>query len=341
MLSRGKADQTPTITYLREAGYFYTPPAPTDLALGMSFRSVDQGISPGMMGSIGHYLGRDSNDRDEFIEFEYWGLNRWEGTAAESSNDYVFYTTSSATVFSHNLYSKFPFTVGGFNRADLQTLTTHSNLNNFEVNWRFGARNVPDQLVLHPNGRWRRECIPGYYFSYLVGLRVIDLNDAADFLSEGNFAAGGGSPGGPVSGDYNVNTRNRLIGGQVGCELAYRHCLWNADVHGRVGPFLNVARTESSVVTHAFGVDPDATGDLNSQVSKDRDAAAIVGEFGFAATYKFRPNWIARASYDFTWIGGLAQAPEQFIFVSNPQPYINTRGVMFVNGLSMSLEFTW
>ena len=101
--------------------------------------------------------------------------------------------------------------------------------------------------------------MPGYYFSYLFGLRVIDLNDAADFLSKAAYTSSGVRT--PESGDYNVHTRNRLIGGQLGGEMTYRHCLWNVDVHGRVGPFLNIARTESSIVTtNTVGVDPLATG---------------------------------------------------------------------------------
>ncbi len=339
VLARNKTDQSPIVTFMRVSGDFDTVPATADLKEGMSFRSMDQGISAGMLGTIGHYLGRDSNDRDEFIEFEYWGLNRWEGKAALTSADYVYYTSSSATIESHNLYSNFPFTVPGFNRADLQTLATNSNLNNFELNWRFSARSVPDQLVLHPNGRWRRECIPGYYFSYLFGLRVIDLNDEADFHSEGTYPDVNNMPT-LNTGNYSVHTRNRLIGGQLGAELTYRHCIWNVDVHGRVGPFLNAARTESSIVIDA-PTDPIEPGTLNVQSSKNRDAGAIVGEFGFGATYKFRPNFIARASYDFTWIGDVALAPEQFIFNINPQPYISTHGSMFVNGLSMSLEYTW
>ena len=143
------------------------------------------------------------------------------------------------------------------------------------------------------------------------------------------------------TGNYSVHTRNRLIGGQLGAELTYRHCLWNVDVHGRVGPFLNAARTESSIVTDA-PTDPIATGDSEHPVPRKtamRPPSWV--NSASAATYKFRPNLIARASYDFIWIGDVALAPEQFIFNINPQPYISTHGSMFVNGLSMSLEYTW
>ena len=69
------------------------------------------------------------------------------------------------------------------------------------------------------------------------------MNDGADFFSEGSFPVNGVTTG--TYGDYNVHTRNRLIGCQFGGECTYRHCLWNVDVHGRMGPYLNIVRSET------------------------------------------------------------------------------------------------
>ena len=44
-----------------------------------------------MSGTIGHYLGRDSNSRDEFIEFSYWGLNQWNESVSVDGDPYVYY----------------------------------------------------------------------------------------------------------------------------------------------------------------------------------------------------------------------------------------------------------
>jgi hypothetical protein len=333
VLSRGKPNVR-TITFMRVSGDPNLPLAPGEETQQLSFKSVDPGICAGMLGTIGHYLGRDANDRDEFIEFTYWGLDRWQGTASIDSTEYIFFTSSGGEIITHSLYTAFPYPVGGFNRADEQTVSEQSSINNFELNYRFGPRNMPDQLVLHANGRWRRECRPGWYFSYLFGLRFVNINDAADLFSEGNY-----SPT-PSIGDYNVHTRNRLLGCQLGGELTYRHCRWNVDLHGRAGPYLNFVRSEGSIVAQS-GSDPDSSQDLNTQESKNRDTAAIVGEFGFAASYKFRPNLVARASYDFVWIGGLALAPEQFAFQTNPTPYVDNRGLLFINGVTVALEYTW
>ncbi len=335
------------LTYERTTGTEFQPTA-LELAPRLSFRSVDSIIAPGLEGTIGWFLGHDCNNRDEFLEFTYWGLENWQGTAGYQSGSYVFVENNSAGVptlvtSSQNLYSPFPLTVLGFNRADFQKVTVDSTLNNFEVNYRFSARSAPDRMVLYPNGRWRRECRPGFYASYLVGLRLMQFDDVADYHSQGTTTNSAGATV-PVTGDYDVTTHNTLLGAQIGGEYTYRQCCWQADVHGRAGTFFNVSEMHSSVVTtpnEPSPIDELTPIGLNSQVGINRDVAAVVGEFGFATTYKFRPNLIGRASYDFTWLGGLALAPDQFQFTANPQAAISAHGMMFVTGLSLGLEYTW
>ena len=63
-----------------------------------------------------------------------------------------------------------------------------------------------------------------------------------------------------------------------------------------------------------------------------------------AGSYKFRPNLVGRVSYDLTWVGDIARAPEQMVFSSVPetaQDYINTKGSVFYNGVSFGLELDW
>ena len=86
---------------------------------------------------------------------------------------------------------------------------------------------------------------------------------------------------------------------------------------------------------------PSPSQDLNTQESIDRDTAAVVGEFGIAATYKIRPNLIARASYDFIWLDGLVLSPNNSCSRPCSAPQMDNRGVMFVNGVTLGLEYTW
>ena len=56
-------------------------------------------------------------------------------------------------------------------------------VNNFELTARISPRNLPDRLVMYPNGKWRRECQTGWYMSYLFGLRAMSINDDFIFLA--------------------------------------------------------------------------------------------------------------------------------------------------------------
>ena len=73
----------------------------------------------------------------------------------------------------------------------------------------------------------------------------------------------------------------------------------------------------------------------------NRYQAALIGEVGFQATYKFRPNLMGRAAYDFMWITGVALAPEQLQFAATPANSINTNGTIFSQGVSLGLEWMW
>ena len=106
------------------------------------------------------------------------------------------------------------FGVGGFNQADIQTLTVNSEIHNWELNLRLRPRGRPDQLVLHPSGRWRRECQPGTFMSYLVGIRYMTLGDGALWHGQGTIDDNGVINF--ITADYNVKTENDLLGLQIG-----------------------------------------------------------------------------------------------------------------------------
>ena len=62
--------------------------------------------------TIGRYVEHDENNRDEFVEFTFWGLAGWHDTQAIYSDNYLGYETNAAgqlqpVIVSHNLYSTF------------------------------------------------------------------------------------------------------------------------------------------------------------------------------------------------------------------------------------------
>ena len=302
-------------------------------------RSVNYDVAPGYYATVGRYLGRDSQDRDDFLEFTYWGMNTWidsnfvNGQRTTES----FYGVKNIGI--GDLFSQFPSDVGGFNRVDSQVVDISSEMHNWELNLRLRPRGRPDQLVLQPNGRWRRECAPGTYMSYLVGLRYMTVGDGFLWHSQGVIDDPDTGQH-TVTGDYKVQTENDMLGLQIGADLIFRRCKWSWGVHSKVGPYVDFARCKQNIQTVPWG-DPFTTVVLNDQFQAIKHKAALVGEVGFEANYKFTPSLTGRVAYDFMWISGLALAPEQLQFTATPEPTINTNGNIFSQGLTMGLEWSW
>jgi hypothetical protein len=138
------------------------------------------------------------------------------------------------------------------------------------------------------------------------------------------------------TGDYNVVTHNNLLGLQIGADMMFRECRWSWGIQAKVGPYVNFADQVSDI---AAG--PQGAPTFTNHLSDARHNAALIAELGFVATYKFRPNLVGRASYDFMWASGLALAPEQLQYSTTPVTQINTNGTVVFNGPSLGLEWLW
>ena len=301
----------------------------------MSTRNIGFDTAAGYTATIGHYLGRDTDNRDQFVEFTYWGMNAWSDS--QTVNGYRITTLGGA---SGSLYSPFELWVEGFNGADEHTIWYKSQMNNYEVNVRLRPRGREDRLVLHPNGRWRRECQPGDYTSYLIGLRVLSIDERFCFHSKARYELSGLPPKvRTVYGDYDIDTHNDLFGFQIGGDYIHRQCKWQWGFRGKTGLFVNFADQNSRIVTSG-NLDPFAI-NLNETIYARRDAVSLLAEIGFVGNYKIRPNIIVSAGYDLMWITGLALAPEQLTFDTTPVEEINKNGHIYSHGLTLELEWTW
>jgi hypothetical protein len=312
-------------------------------------RNVNYDAAPGYYATIGRYLGRDSQDRDDFAEFSYWGMNTWSDAAFFTGSQVTPVTTDSQgnqtgyplgrPISVGNLNSQFPTLVVGFNRANYENISVSSEMHNWELNLRLRPRGRPDQLILHPNGRWRHECQPGAFMSYLVGLRYMTIGDGFNWHTQGLIEDPTGTGSHFVSGDYNVKTENDLLGLQIGTDLIFRRCKWSWGVRAKVGPYINFARDVQEIRNQ--GNDPFGYIMFNDRFSTMKQKVALIGEVGFEANYKFTPTLTGRVGYDFMWISGLALAPEQLQFTDAPGNTINTNGSVFSQGLTMSLNWSW
>ena len=77
----------------------------------------------------------------------------------------------------------------------------------------------------------------------------------------------------------------------------------------RLGPYVNFCSQSSTI--DAAVVDGTARPAYHQYLSASAYPAALIGEAGFQATYKFKPNLMGRAAYDFMWVSGLALAPNK------------------------------
>ena len=333
----------------------------------LSNRSAAFDYTGGYAVTLGRYLGRDTENRDRFFEFCFWGLNDWQETRAISGERLTDSTTfapnvvtfgslnagqgartlsgieqvtgAPTTTFHSPVEHSIRLKVGGFNRIDRQQVSYESNINNFELNLRFNPRSRPGRLVLYPEGRWRRECQRGMVGSYLVGVRVMSIDEGFDWRTQGRFEVDG-TPFSEVSAAYLVTTHNDLVGLQFGGELMYRNCKYSWGARAKAGPYINFASHVSRVTTDAAG-DPYAQIFPDYRISASKDDMAFIGEAGLVGTYKWRPNLILRASYDFMWVAGLAIAPEQITYATDPPDSIKVKGLGAYQGLSLGFEWLW
>jgi len=312
----------------------------------LSNRSIDFNGSAGYTLTMERYLGRDRENRDDFLSFSYWGMNMWQDTHGVGAN-----RLSSTTVEFGSLFSPFKpgpnffdSPVGGFNRADFQSVFYQSEVHNFEIDLRLTPRGRPDRLVAMTNGTWQRQCQPGRYVSYIFGLRYMVINETFQFHSDGNVDTIDPNTGQvtvhPVFGNYGIFSQNNLLGLQFGSDLTFRRCRGDFGVRGRVGPYVNLASQNSHIVSSANG-DPYATMELDNHFNANHNQVSLVGELGLFADYRLRPNLIVHAAWDFTWVTGLALAAEQLSWQVTPAPFIVTDGSILYQGVTLQAELTW
>jgi hypothetical protein len=334
------------------------------------------GVAPGYDMTIGHYFCRDKNNNDHFVEFTFWGLNSWSksrtlgGYLVPLCDQTVTYPQAAAIQinlaelvpiatgqFQGSLRTNFPLAGSSefpaandeqktaslaFNYGTGQTFEYRSSMNNFELNGRFSPRGESDRLVLHPDGHWQRECQPGTYISYLYGLRLMQIDESFKFHSVGVGPYGNDATIAvqDAAGELDVVTHNELLGLQIGLEMAFRKCRWAWGFHAKAGPYVNFCSQSTSI--DAAVLDGTPRTPYHRYLAASAYPAALIGETGFQATYKFKPNLMGRASWDFMWVSGVALAAEQVPhFVANPVNSIGPSGSIFSQGVSFDLEWMW
>lgn len=307
----------------------------------MNGKSFSFDIAPGYDTTLERHLGRDARNMDWFAQAGFWGLNSWVSEGRVESDTAVVQDTALGWIVHGPLNSPWNGAFVGLDWANALAGHYNSHFNSAEVNLVVRPRGRPDRLVLHPSGRWQRECQPGQYWSFLLGVRYFDVRErfelngrsimAIDANRDGDVTDPGDTPLAIATGTYLLRTDNDMIGPQIGTEMMFRQCTWEWGLRFKVAPMADLAEQDLAVTT----VDP-VFGDKAAAFRDRRTELAGLIEFGVVGSYKLRPNLAVHAAYDLAWLTGVALAPDQ----ATSPGRVNLDGGLFFHGLVAGFEWT-
>jgi hypothetical protein len=249
------------------------------------------GKDAGVRTTLGRFLFRDDHNRDHTAEFTAYGGGDWVNDCAISS------------AADNNLFT--PFRVSGsqnrdFSGSSFQRLLYSSRFNNFELNYRVKRRLGRDQMVMDPNGCWRRMAANGWNRNFLAGIRYLELSEIVDWRAEDIVDTG-------TDGRYLVTTRNDLIGVQFGGGLNYETGRWNLGTSSKLGLFVNDADSRSQL-TFTDGVD-------NFDRFSTEDEMSFLMEWSLLGRWHLAPGCSLRCSLEILYFESVALAPDQINFL--------------------------
>lgn len=273
--------------------------------------------------TIGRGLWVDAKQRDHSLEFSYVGTNHW-------SEHFVLDRGGGATLISG-------FDVNGpstpFDQADRYTLDSSSDMQSFELNYMIRRRLERDRLVYSPSGEWRREAYPGWRPAIGFGVRYLSFDDSFVYLSETTTGAT------RANGEYRIDARNSMVGGQVKGELMYQTWRWAMGVRGGATGCANFNEVHAFLAGETTST---AVADITPRTMSLREQdAGVIGELGVLMNFRITDRLTAHAGYDFIWLGAISLAPEQATYNTNVPAHLNNSGFVLVQGGTIGFELSW
>lgn len=267
--------------------------------------------------TLGRFLMRDEHNRDHVAEFTVFGGGDWVqdiSISAPSANQPLFT----------------PYSVSGsqnrdFSGSTLQRTLYTSRFNSFEANYKVKQRLGRDQMVMDPNGNWRRTADNGWNRHFLAGLRYLELFETIDWQAENIITTG-------TDGTYIINTRNSLFGAQVGCGTQYETGRWSLGLNTKTGLFLNDVDSRSQLFFS------DGTDNFDRFATEDE--LSFLAEVGLQGRWHMTPNTSLRAGLDLLYFESVALAPEQINFLP-VYSKVTTSGDPVYMGGSLGFECYW
>ena len=279
------------------------------------------GFRPGIRSTVGRYLGRDARNRDHSVEFTYLGFSNWK------ASDGITAVTGGGIFSNIDPAASTSGATPVFNQSNAQAFAEASNFNSFELNYVLERRPLRDQMVYTRDSTWVRRATPSRMPALFGGLRVVTINERLNYTAtsaEGN-------------GLYNVFTHNNLVGPQGGFDWFYDHNDWRAGVRAKGAAMVNWNNQTTSVHIDDFNGAPLVP---HRDQHASQNIFAFVGELNFIGSYRIRPNFSIRASYDLMWVTNLALAQNQVTFTPSSVPTISDGHALFYQGALLGFELS-
>ncbi len=243
---------------------------------------LNMGFQPGLITTLGRYLGRDARNRDHSVEFTFFGLTHWQFAKSITAQE------PGTIIVAVDPLANPPV----FNFSDSQSLNQTSNFNSYEFNYRIDRRLSRDRMVYSRDNTWVRQATPSLLCSALAGIRTVIVNEGINWQATNTLG----------NGSYLVTTHNNMVGPQVGGDFFYEHVYSRAGVRARTGALVNWASQSSTVRildTNGQPLSPN-----RDELVKSHDLA-FVGGLDFTGEYRIRPNFGLRFSYNLMWVTNL------------------------------------
>ncbi|AMV32899.1 hypothetical protein VN12_12295 [Pirellula sp. SH-Sr6A] len=253
------------------------------------------------------------------LEVLYFGLNDWDESAQVTSNSPQFFSFISD-------FGQLP--PNGFDDSDrsrVQRIDYKSELHNGEINFR--------RRWSEPEGFWQG--------SFLGGVRYMDIDENGVFSASGEND-NGIDRNGPRFFEYSVNTRNALVGFQLGGDLWY-NLMPGVKVGGELksGIFNNSTNQDTTILGNSI------SGEFREFARDDDDA--YITQFSTQLWYRLNYSLAFKTSYQLIYIDGVSLATENFnsdpplLFnaSSTRVPTINHDAEVVYQGFTVGAEYTW
>lgn len=178
----------------------------------------------------------------------------------------------------------------------------------------------------------RREWGPG--FTFLIGPRFVYLDERVQTDTSTTIVQPIPLPDFTFQTQTIVDTKNPLVGGQVGAEIDWL-LTQSLRMHGYVkaGGYANFS---SAFVSQA------ATGLDTTNSDRQKSAGSFLGELGGRLYYQISPRACSFfLGYQAIWIDNVALAPVQFVTVNNINEDVILGVTPFIQAAEFGFEFTY